>query len=252
MTTPHWQLQTPIQAVVFDCDGTLSAIEGVNELARYNGVYNEVERLTTEAMSKTGINPDLYQKRLQLIAPHASQVRTLAQQYFNHLVTDVIAIIAILRRLSKTIYLVSAGVNPAVALFGERLKIPKTHIYAVNLQFDQQGKYLDYDHTSLLIHNDGKRHIVSELISQYSELIHVGDGLNDFSTHDIVRRFIGYGGVYYREVMKKNCKYYIETPSLSPLLPLCLTQSEVMSLTKDEFALYQKGIKAIECNDVKV
>jgi phosphoserine phosphatase len=252
MTTPHWQLQTPIQAVVFDCDGTLSAIEGVNELARYNGVYDEVEHLTTQAMSKIGINPDLYQKRLQLIAPRVSQVETLAQHYFDHLVTDVIEIIAVLQRLSKAIYLVSAGVNPAVLLFGERLKIPKAHIYAVNLHFDQEGKYVDYDRASPLVYNDGKRHIVRELMSQHSEVIHIGDGLNDFSTHDMVKRFIGYGGVYYRDVMKKNCKYYIETLSLSPLLPLCLTQNEVSSLTKNELTLYQKGVQAIESHQVTV
>ena len=37
--------------VVFDCDSTLSTIEGVDELALRAGVGDEVARLTTAAMA---------------------------------------------------------------------------------------------------------------------------------------------------------------------------------------------------------
>ena len=66
MTTTDWQLKNPIEAIVFDCDGTLSAIEGVNELAKNSGVHQIIEELTHKAMSVAGLNPELYQKRLDL------------------------------------------------------------------------------------------------------------------------------------------------------------------------------------------
>ena len=42
MKAPTWQLDHPINAIVFDCDGTLSIIEGIDELARNNGVGDAV------------------------------------------------------------------------------------------------------------------------------------------------------------------------------------------------------------------
>jgi phosphoserine phosphatase len=38
MLTKNWQLQHPLDAVVFDCDGTLSQIEGIDALAEKNDV----------------------------------------------------------------------------------------------------------------------------------------------------------------------------------------------------------------------
>ncbi|TAK75879.1 MAG: phosphoserine phosphatase, partial [Gammaproteobacteria bacterium] len=61
---PIWQPQAPIPAIVFDCDGTLSMIEGIDELAKHNGVSEAVQALTAEAMEKTGLHPDLYRQRL--------------------------------------------------------------------------------------------------------------------------------------------------------------------------------------------
>src|SRR5437016_3271945 len=83
-TTPRWQLQTPISAIIFDCDGTLSAIEGIDELAKNTGVSEAVQSLTAEAMGKSGLNPGLYQKRLDLTYPNREQVTALGYQYYAH------------------------------------------------------------------------------------------------------------------------------------------------------------------------
>ena len=40
--------------MVFDCDSTLSLIEGINELAAMNGVPYEVAELTRHAMGGRG------------------------------------------------------------------------------------------------------------------------------------------------------------------------------------------------------
>jgi phosphoserine phosphatase len=252
MTLPHWQLQTPVDAIVFDCDGTLSAIEGINELARNNGVYEIVEALTTEAMDKTGLNPALYQKRLELIHPTKQQVETLAETYYTQKVMHASDVIELLQCIGKYVYIISAGVNPAIRLLGHQLHVPHEYIYAVNLNFDAAGHYTDFDRSSLLIHNHGKRDLIMKLKQKHAHIIHIGDALNDYVTHDIVTRFIGYGGVYYRAHMEARCHFYIRTLSLAPLLALCLTQTEYQKLTPDQRVLYNKGLKAIKKDQVKV
>ena len=41
-----FQLADPVDAIVFDCDGTLSLIEGIAVLAHANGVGEHVRELT--------------------------------------------------------------------------------------------------------------------------------------------------------------------------------------------------------------
>jgi len=245
MTSQSWQLIKPVSAIVFDCDGTLSSIEGIDFLAKNNGVGDIVKSLTEQAMGQTGLNPELYQQRLELVFPRREQVYALGHQYFAHKVPDIIEVITLLKRLNKTIYLISAGVNPAVKMFGEMLQIPPQNVFAVDLRFDQQGNYLDFEHSSPLINNDGKRAIVQQLKAQHGNILHIGDGLNDIATQDMVTRFIGYGGVTYRKNIADACKYYINTPSLAALVPLALTLDEFATLLPEEQALYQKGLSAM-------
>lgn len=241
MATQNWQLEAPVSAVVFDCDGTLSALEGVDELARNNGVCEKVAAMTATAMGVSGLTPEIYQARLDLIYPRREQVIALGHHYFKHQVPDAERVINILHRMNKSIYVVSAGLYPAVAIFGELLQIPKKNIFAVDVHFDPQGNYLDYDRASPLVHNHGKRTIVEQIKTRHQTIVHIGDGLNDYATHDLVTRFIGYGGVYPRKNLADCCEYYISSTSLSPLLLLTLTQAECERLTTEEYALYQKG-----------
>ena len=246
MTSLQWQLETPLSAVIFDCDGTLSTIEGIDELAKNNGVSETVKSLTAEAMGKSGINQELYQKRLNLVYPTQKQVLDLGQHYFTHQVPDAKEIIRVFKRLNKVIYLVSAGLYPAVSIFAKLLQIPCENVFAVNIQFDAAGQYKDYDRTSPLIHHNGKQVVVNQLKTSHPTLMYIGDGLNDLVTYDIVTRFVGYGGVYYRENIATQCQYYIRTLSMAPLLPLSLTQEEYEKLTPPELHLYAKGVAAIQ------
>lgn len=237
---------TSIDAIVFDCDGTLSSIEGIDELARINQVAEKVELLTKEAMGHTGINPELYRKRLDLVFPHQSQVESLGQQYFNHQVPEAAIIIQILHRLNKAVYVVSAGLKPAVRHFGVMLNIPPENIFAVDIQFDEQGKYVNFDDTSPLVYREGKRHITNHLKSKHANILHIGDGMNDFVAADLVTRFVGYGGVFYRENIAAQSQFYIKSHSLSGLLPLVLTEIEYQQLLPFELKIYNDGLKAIE------
>lgn len=248
MTTYNWQPTTPIDAFVFDCDGTLSVLEGIDELARSNGVGAAVESLTENAMSKLGMSPELYQARLDLVKPSLNQVITAGQTYYDRQVPQVSGVIQLLSRLNKAIYIVSAGLYPSVQLFGELLQIPSKNIYAVNIEFDTDGKYRDFDRTSPLTISKGKRDIINELKKRHRNIVHIGDGLNDYVVYDLVTRFIGFGGVFYRENIAAACEYYIKAMSMAPLLPLTLTKDEYEQLAINEKELYQQGLSAIKEN----
>ncbi len=246
MITPTWQLITPIDAIIFDCDGTLSTIEGIDELAKNNAVYETVRSLTAEAMGKSGMTPELYSQRLDLVQPAKEHVIALGQQYFDHQTPDASRVIQLLLHLNKAVYIVSAGLYPAVEIFATRLKIPREHIFAVNIEFDSKGQYLNFDHQSPLVTSNGKRDIVTQLKAMYPNILYIGDGLNDYAVYDLVTRFIGYGGAYYRENIAALCQYYITLASMAPLLPLCLTQNEYQKLTSVEQSLYTRGLVAIQ------
>lgn len=250
MTTFNWQLSTPLDAIIFDCDGTLSSIEGVDELAKINGAGEAVAALTAEAMGKTGINLALYQERLHLVHPTQNQVENLGQVYFDHQTSDAAKMIQILKRLNKAVYIVSAGLYPAVAVFGDLLGIDRKSIFAVDIQFDGQGQYLDFDRQSPMTHRDGKKEVVRQIKLLHKELGYSGDGLNDLATQDSVTRFVGYGGAYYRQNIADLCQFYVCTPSMAALLPLFLTAEESESLVSTDKQLYQKGIAAIAENKV--
>lgn len=233
-------LSIPIDAILFDCDGTLSAIEGIDELARMNGVGETVAALTADAMGKTGLNLLLYQQRLALVKPTAEQMWQLAEKYYLHTIQDVERVIAIFKRLNKKVYLVSAGLFPAVAVFGERIGISRENIIAVNVFFSPEGDYVDFDHASPLVNREGKCVVVEEIKKKCSRLLFVGDGLNDVVAYDLVTRFVGFGGVYYRDNIAAFCEFYIMR--MLELLPLALTEKESLLLTDEEKVWYQRGI----------
>ncbi|HVY53002.1 MAG TPA: HAD-IB family phosphatase, partial [Gammaproteobacteria bacterium] len=205
MMKPDWQLKAPIDTIIFDCDSTLTRLEGIDELARYNNVGDTVARMTAQAMSTSGMNPDLFKARLELIKPTYKQMKQLSLDYFNHRSLDVIEMLEILKKLEKNIFIVSSGLNPSVTDFGKQLHIPAENIFAVNLKFSADGTYLDFDHSSPLIQRDGKRTIVAEIKKTHPRIVYIGDGMNDLEATDLCERFIGYGGVEYRHHIAERC-----------------------------------------------
>lgn len=233
MTMRNWQLNDPIHAVVFDCDGTLTGIEGIDELAKKNGKQAVISSMTAAAMGKTGLNPQLYEERLAIIQPKQEQVQALANDYYFHRTPHIENVIDLLTQLNKCIYIISAGLLPAVRPFGERLKINAENIYAVDMSFDSAGNYTNFDTTSPLINNDGKKIILQKLMQQHKNILYIGDGLNDLIAKDYVTRFIGFGGYIHREVIANHSDFYLTKPSLLGLLALSLTANEAEQLNDE-------------------
>jgi len=252
MSFLNWFLTSPLDAVIFDCDGTLSTIEGINELANLYHVGHIVQRLTEDAMGKQGMSEELYEKRLFLIKPQKKDVAAIGAAYIEHRIPSIENSIEIFQRLNKTIYIISAGLKPAVIPFGQFLKIPSDHIFAVDIHFNSRGEYLDFDHHSPMIQKNGKRIIVNQLQSKHHRMAYIGDGLNDYEVYNQVTRFVGFGGAFYRESIEKNCEFYIKTCDLTPLIPLLLTQQEKLLLSSQEIKVYEQGMNAIRQKQVKI
>lgn len=241
MLMQNQDLLEPMDAIIFDCDGTLSHIEGIDELAIAKNVSAEVKALTAKAMGTTGLNPDIYAKRLDLVLPTQEQIEALGQKYYEHKAPDIESVIQTFLRLNKKIYIVSAGLYLAIANFATLLKINHENIFAVPIFFDEKGNYQNFDLGSPLVREMGKRTIVEQIKQKHQNIVYVGDGLNDLETYDLVTRFIGYGGAFYRKNIAERCEFYISVPSMAPLLSLCLTENEVSKLTSNELEAFQKG-----------
>ncbi len=247
-----WQCNHPIEAILFDCDGTLSQIEGIDELAKHHQVTDIVQRLTQDAMGKSGMSPEIYAERLRLTKPTQKEIETLAETYYQQITPDVLDIISILQRLKKSVFVVSAGLYPSVLGFAKKLQILDENVFAVNIFFDEAGNYRDFDHTSPMVYKNGKQQIVSLLKNKYQNTAFIGDGLSDYEVHADVTRFVGYGGAFYRENIEKLCQFYIKTLRMYALLPLLLTIDEYNTLLPHEKNLYHQGIDDIQNGEVIV
>lgn len=245
MLTPPWQLTEPVNAIIFDCDGTLSSIEGIDELATSNNTSHIVQELTQEAMGKTGMNAGVYNKRLELVNPTEERIIALGETYIKHHTPDVVDVIAALKSLNKPIYIISAGIFQAVSIFAKWLGINENNVYAVNVSFDNNGKYLGFDEHSPLVTRNGKQIFVDKLCQDFPRLGYIGDGLNDYEVYHLVTRFIGYGGAYYRQNIADLCEFYVNNASLAAILPLLLTQKEYHQLNSTHQSLYNKGMANI-------
>ena len=241
----EYTLAQPIDAVIFDCDGTLSAIEGIEYLAEHNGVGERVRQLTQQAMSETGLNASIYQERIELVRPTRQQVVDLGQVYFANRVAQITQVIELLQAAGKAVFVVSAGVNPAVKLFAAMLEVPAAHVHAVDLTFALDGTYEGYDVRSSCTQLGGKKAVAQQIKSMYPRLAWVGDGMNDIAAKDEVARFIGFGGYFHRAKVAALSDFYLTVPSMLPLLPLVLTPEE-SKLSIDLQLHYNQGLAMIQ------
>ena len=77
----------PYDGVVFDCDATLSALEGIDQLAALAGVAAQVSALTHRAMNGEVPLEAVYGERLALIRPRQRDLANIAQQYLDRTVS---------------------------------------------------------------------------------------------------------------------------------------------------------------------
>ncbi len=200
-----------MKLIVFDCDSTLSAIEGIDELARAKGtaVYDEVVALTHAAMNGEVPLDQVFSKRLEIIQPDKATCDLVAQQYIDTVEPTAIQTLTELRKQGYTPIILSGGFKILIEPLAEYLGIE--HIEAVPLLLDEAGNYIKFDATYPTTYNGGKPEIIAKLKQQYSatHTIMVGDGVSDLETKPHVDKFIGYGGYTPRDKVQQNADHFI-------------------------------------------
>lgn len=207
-----------VDIVIFDCDSTLSTIEGIDELARRAGVYDQLAPLTQAAMEGRIKLDDIYKQRLNLIRPALADIEWLGQRYQETIVNDAAGVIDKLQRTTKQVHIVSGGIRQAVVKLAEQLKIPAPHVHAVDIRFKHSGEYAGFDETSPLSRSGGKKIIGRNIVGEHSTAVIIGDGITDMEAAQDRILFIGFGGIVRRPAVEQIAQDYITEPTLKPLL----------------------------------
>ncbi len=200
-----------MKLIVFDCDSTLSAIEGIDELARLAGpeAFEKVEALTHAAMNGEVNIDEVFAKRLAIISPSTQDVETVAQQYIDTVEPSAKQTLNTLREQGWTPIILSGGFKVIIEPLAEYLGIDR--VEAVPLHFNADGSYASFDDTYPTTYNGGKPEIIKALKEEFqpSATIMVGDGVSDLETHTEVSHFVGFGGYTPREKVKANAEFFI-------------------------------------------
>jgi phosphoserine phosphatase len=203
--------------VVFDCDSTLSAIEGIDELAA--GQREAISALTDAAMRGEVSLEQVYGARLGLIRPGRAAIEALAAQYIAAAVPDVRQTVHALRTRGVEVRIVSGGVRQAILPFAAWLGLRESDVAAVELRFDQDGAYAGFDEESPLARSGGKRAVVQGWRRTLpGPILMVGDGITDLEARPVVDRFVAYAGVVDRPVVTGAADAVLRDRSLLPLL----------------------------------
>ncbi|NUM49051.1 MAG: HAD-IB family phosphatase [Anaerolineales bacterium] len=239
MPPPIWPLS---HLVIFDCDSTLSTVEGIDELARMSGHEHDVAMLTKRAMEGDIPLEAVYGHRLTTTNPTQTQVRAIANIYRDTVVDGAREVIEALQVLGVEVFIVSGGLIEPVRDFGVWLGVPREHIFAVNMEYDQlagewwryweqpggqnpRANYLAFEPTPLA-GTKGKNRVIARIREQYpGRAMLIGDGGSDLEAGEKVELFVGFGGVEYRARVAEQAPAYIRARTLAPILPLALGQA---------------------------
>lgn len=204
--------------ICFDCDSTLSKIEGIDELGRRMGLGDELAKLTAAAMD--GIVPleAVYGQRLSLIRPDRASIAWLADLYIAEMVDGVQAVFAELRARGRQLHIISGGLRPAILPLAQLLGLSEQQLHAVDIYFNDDGSYAGYQQDSPLARNGGKAEICRQLKTPANTLAMVGDGKTDLEAKQAGAFFIGFGGVADRAIVRGLADVYIAEISLLPVL----------------------------------
>ncbi|MEK7949867.1 HAD-IB family phosphatase [Luteolibacter soli] len=213
--------------IFFDCDSTLSSIEGIDELGRARGpeVFQMVEHLTHQAMNGEVPIGEVFGRRMEIIQPDRATAEVVAQLYLDTMVPGVPEVISRLKSEGWTPVILSGGFAPLIQPLADALGIE--YVEAVPLHFHADGSYAGYGESYPTTRNGGK----PEVIREWKRAIHpeavvmVGDGVSDLEAKPEVDLFIGFGGVAARKAVQEGAGAWITSMSAFSTIKLPGTAS---------------------------
>jgi len=196
--------------ICFDCDSTLSAIEGIDELARLRGpeCFAAIEAMTRDAMDGRIPLDDIFARRLDLIRPTRAEAEAVGRQYIGHIEPTAASTVDALRARGWTVVIVSGGYTQVIAPLAHHLGIAR--VEAVPLRFDAAGNYAGFEpHPAA--RRGGKPEIVRRLKAglKPARTVLVGDGASDLEAKPELDLFIGFGGYAVREKVRAGADAFV-------------------------------------------
>ncbi len=225
--------EPPFETIVFDCDSTLSAVEGIDELA---GEHEEaVSELTRRAMDGEVPLDEVYGRRLEMIQPDRAAVERVAARYVEALVPGIEEVFQALRSADKRLAIVSGGLLPAVVAVADALGVDRSQVHAVDLYFDEDDGYAGFQEDSPLARSGGKLEVLEELAAtaEAGSVALVGDGVTDLEALPAISRFIAWGGVVHRDEVHQRSACSTDGPDARDLLNFLLSDSERAALSRN-------------------
>ncbi len=206
--------------IFFDCDSTLSEIEGVDELARLRPpeVFENVVALTDRAMNGEIAIDEVFGARLEVIQPSLKECEDVGHMYIERVEPSALETIEKVKELGWTPAIISGGYCPVIRPFAKWLGIET--IEAVELHFDEKGNYTGFDEDHPNTRNGGKPKIIEALrkAGKVERVVMVGDGISDLETKPVVDLFVGFGGYVSRERVRREAEAFVTR--LSEVIPL--------------------------------
>jgi len=199
--------------IIFDCDSTLSAIEGIDELGRLRGpeVFAQVEAMTNDAMNGKITVEAVFGERLRFIRPTAADVAEVGRHYVATVEPTAAATLATLRAAGWTPLILSGGFRNAIRPLADHLGIAR--VEAVDLYFDAQGNYAGFDEAYPTTRSGGKPELIRALKAELNpdRIVMVGDGVSDLETQPEVDLFVGFGRYVAREKVRSGAARFVNS-----------------------------------------
>jgi len=206
------------EIICFDCDSTLSEIEGIDELANRAGCGAAMAALTNAAMNGEVSLESVYGQRLDLIRPDKAAIDWVADLYIERMVQGVQETFQQLHEQGKQVHIISGGLKQAILPLAALLNIDEQHVHAVDVLLDDNGDYAGFNKQSPLARNGGKTEVCLQLNPDKLKMAMVGDGNTDMEAKKAGAFCIGFGGVVARKIVQEQADVFTHEPDLQAVL----------------------------------
>lgn len=236
VSTVRWR-SYPV--TLFDCDSTLSAVEGIDELSVDPEDQEAVAALTDAAMDGQVPLEEVYGQRLSLLNPTQADIRSVKSKYKSSAVPDAQATIAALEELETETWVISGGLLEPVAEFATWLGVDPDRVRAVGAEFDpldgewwagrSHPRYAKHDEGELTT-TSGKADVIRNSVNTAGRRMLVGDGVSDLAASPAVDLFVAYAGVVSRQAVVEAAPVVINSKTIAPVLALSAGPARVKEL----------------------
>lgn len=212
---------TAFRTVVLDVDSTVSSIEGIDWLAsrRAPDIAALVTALTDDAMNARVPLDAVYGRRLAIIAPTRDEIAELGFVYIATALPGVRDAVRAWHAAGVQVLLVSGGLRDALLPLAAWLAIDASDVYAVDVEYTDEGIADLVREPALLSRRGGKPQVVDSL-DLPRPILAVGDGATDAELVRCVDRFLAFTGVARREAVVQSAAG--EVDSFAALTPIVL------------------------------